>query len=487
MLDLLKIVYNACDPFLAATPHQWVNCNEGRGGDVLAHRFCSELRKANRSVRFLLSGHFGSGKSSELIHLDALLQEKSHHLGGKRYFPVYLDADEYIDRNDADLIELLLAIVAEMGDLFRSKLNIHLDEPYLKQKLEEIKEYFGAEVEANELEVSLWAVKTKVKRLASDRAVRAEVRKKLNKQEGPIVDSLNIVFDKARLALKTKGYDDFVLILDNLEKIRRTKAMDDEEKSLYEFFIDNAALLRRFTAHIIYTVPLRLVTQKAGELKEQYGLAPFVMPMIKVVERDRVTRYEEGYVVMRKLLQRHITGYHMTQEDYDPQQKAITVEEVIDGDALNLLIRYSGGSARELMRYIREATSETDTAPISRDAARAALRSTIDLYSRSIQQEHWEKLAELELTPDQQIANGDSDYRELLTQVAIMEYRNGAKIMPSSNDPDDLDASLHDEPWYGVHPIVRTLSRFKNAVQALRTEREIARGQAQNGPTANTV
>lgn len=477
MPDILTVLFNACDPFLRATPDQWVDCNKERGGDILTRRFCRDLCKADGHVRFLLSGIFGSGKSSELTHLAEELRNTTPRTGGKRYFPVYLNADEYLDANDADPIDLLLGITAEIGDAFRDKLSINLEETYLKQKLAEVNEYLGAEVEANEGEINLWAFKVKIKRLASDKAGRAEVRKKLNKQEGSIGDALNIVFDKARLALKSKGYDDFVLILDNLEKIRGTAGQDDEETALYDFFIRNAGYFTRFNAHVIYTVPLRLVMSKGGELKERYGQAPFILPMIKVMERDRGTQYEAGYTVMREILQQHIIGYRKERKDYSPDEPIITVEEAIEERGLNLLIRYSGGSVRELMRYIREATSEVDDAPVTFQAARAALRSTIDLYSYSIAQRNWEKLARLDLSPDQQIENDDEDYRELLTQVAIMLYRNGgneyeADLTALNGDLDGLNVSLRDEPWYSVHPVVRELSRFKSASEAEKAKRE---------------
>jgi energy-coupling factor transporter ATP-binding protein EcfA2 len=65
----------------------------------------------------------------------------------------------------------------------------------------------------------------------------------------------------------------------------------------------------------------------------------------------------------------------------------------------------------------------------------------------------WEKLARLDLSPDQKIVNGDEDYLKMLENLSVLEYVNGG-------DEDPLALA---EPWYAVNPIVRELQKFKEA------------------------
>ncbi|RYD85123.1 MAG: hypothetical protein EOP84_03480 [Verrucomicrobiaceae bacterium] len=450
MSEVLNHVYNACNPLQPASHEQYVDCSSARGSSALAVKFRKELSRTEqgRFLRFLFSGHIGSGKSSELMALHHLLEHDP--INDRCYLPVYLDAGEYLDDYDVNPTDILLAIATELADTLRLKVGIELEDSYLKKRINEIKGFFMSEVEINEGELPLGAAKVKVQRLREDPTARQLVRDKLAKQTTNIIQEINLLLDEVRIKLSEKkvavggrSFYDVVLILDNLEKIQRFEEANEGVDSQHQLFVESAPQLTAINAHVIYTVPLPLVRSTGPQLERIYGNSPFVLPMVKVERRGSHAEYEPGRLVLRSLLQRRLGE--------------VRVEDVFTTEALDWLITYSGGHVRDLMVFVQQATTETDNVPITLHEARQALRQTIGSFSTSIQKTWWTKLAELELSSDQHIDSGDADFQQMLSQVVVMEYLNG---------DDAMDIFSDAAPWYAVNPIVRELRQFKDAVAA---------------------
>lgn len=136
----------------------------------------------------------------------------------------------------------------------------------------------------------------------------------------------------------------------------------------------------------------------------------------------------------------------------------LTLDEVFEPAALEFLLTYSGGHARNLMTFVQNACTYITKLPITLVAAQKAIQQTVRTYSTAIPEHHWEKLARLDASSDQNIPNGDPDYLVMLENLSVLEYINGG-----SDDPFALA-----EPWYAVNPIVRELQKFKAAAQKLR-------------------
>ena len=137
MDDQLKKIFNACNPNLAAEENYYADCHAARGGDVLARKVKKRLGFLEDSyLRFLFTGHIGSGKSSELLHLVSILKDETNFL------PIYVDVKDYINFENVTFDEILLAIAVEIADTFQSELDIKLKNSYLEAKLAEVKDFF---------------------------------------------------------------------------------------------------------------------------------------------------------------------------------------------------------------------------------------------------------------------------------------------------------------------------------------------------------
>ena len=194
---------------------------------------------------------------------------------------------------------------------------------------------------------------------------------------------------------------------------------------------------------MIYTVPLRLAREFGPQLGLRYDQDPFVLPMVMVRKRHSPTASQKGIDCMKRMLATRMEGRPLS--------------EVFDEDALDFLVRYSGGNPRHLMMFAQNACANVDKLPIGLKAVQRATSQTVRSYSTSIREAHWQKLAQLDLSDTHTIENKDTDHMEMLENQSILEYLNGSNDNPFESF----------EPWYVVHPIVRELKKFKLARTSL--------------------
>ena len=439
--ETLKKIYNAFDPFRPANREQYRDCSTARGGSVFQEDFLQHLRLSKGYIRILFSGHIGCGKSSELIHLHNLLQKNT--VGNQKFYTVLVDAEEYLDGYDVDTADIFLAMVTELATTMKREMKISLEDNYFQERLEGLKELLFSEISWDQAQVTLFGIKNKITALKRDTEARKTVRTALGGQPSSLLDATNDILAKAHKALTEKGYAGLVLIVDGLEKIQVFGNKAEGSESHEELFIERANLLTGLNSHVIYTVPLRLAREFGPQLGRRYDQNPFVLPMIKVRERDSHNPHASGVSCMLEIMENRL-------ED-------VKLQTVFDEGALNFMIKFSGGNTRELMRFNQNAIVSTDQLPVNLAAAQKAVTQSVAAYSTSIPGSHWEKLAQLDLSATKHIENKDKDYMAMLESQSILEYLNGSG--------DDLFQS--SEPWYVVNPIVRELTRFKEAKKKL--------------------
>lgn len=464
MLLALKTIYNACNPAVPASSKYYVDCDEVRGEGGMIATFRAHLRQADSPLCFLFSGHLGSGKSSELIQLAHQL-EVPPPPPGLPYLAIRMDASPYLDVEDVGLEDIFLMIITEVWATFAARLKMDLRGTPFARALEEVSDLIK-ELQIDP-EVSIggsWGpieAKLRLQRLRLDPTGRKKVRAALSPRLPTLIEEINELLEAARLLLLNRPllpgetpFADFVLIIDNLEKIQKFAAMTTSLASYQSLFVDRATQLTGLRAHVIYTAPLELVRSLlAPQLRNRYsGL--YVLPMVKIQKRDG-TPYPAGVACLRKLLARRL--------EIEPS----ALSQVFAPEALELLISKSGGHVRQLMSSVRESCAHATDLPISLQAARRAIRQMVSVYSTSIPESFWRKLAELDLDPQQQIRNGDPDYLSMLHNLMLLEYVNGGD--------DEANWAAESGPWYALHPVVRLLPKFQSALERVKQE-QVERG-----------
>lgn len=437
--ELLTSIYNAFEPNIPAKPRYYADCKEARGGSDLVKKMIRRLKNSrNENLRYLFTGHLGCGKSSELLHLFDEIKK------GTTFFPIYIDFEEYLDIQDTTLEDIFLGMFTEIAS--------HCKECYQFKFREEsyslfkkVAGFFGDFSVKGEVGLPFDVAKLNIEKLRQNPSLRQQIRNAIQENSTKsLLGELNLFIQEveAQLAQNTE-FTRLVIIADSLEKIKQFERSENELTSQKKLFVDRVEQMTGIATNVIYTVPLSLYRSHYGtQLPQLYGNNVFVLPMVKVHKRGKFDgRFETGERELMTIIEKRL------------KDQGTTIEKVFDADALDYLITYCGGHIRSLVRFIQEASIAVDELPIDFRAARESVKEEVRGFAASVREEYWEKLAKLELSPNQQIENGDDDYSRMLESLAILEYMNGDEV------------ETDDDVWYAVNPAIRLTIKFQEAVK----------------------
>ena len=446
--DILAQIYNEFDPNKPAKHDQYVNLSDVRGGDQFIHKVCQSLnRNQGGFVRALFTGHIGCGKSSELRHLADEMKHQKRKLSTKRYYPIVVDILDYVNPHDSSISEILLSTLLEVTYQLEKEEKIVAKHSSLMKMFGDLKNEIPGILKGEKISVSLGGLKAEMPLKSLDSSARQIAQKKLNGRVNLLLNEINEVLDEVRLKVRAleveagqERYSDIVIMLDNLEKIVRIEGVDEEDAAQRTLFINGANLLMGINAHTLYTVPLRLVRADGQELALTYGGSLFVLPNVKVEERQTHQPWQKGRDRLCEVVAQRLRPYETSQ--------------AIETDALELILTFCGGHIRQFMMMIREASLQVEVAPIDVEAAQKAIGSQVPIYTAGARKGEWDLLAELELSDGGEWQAEEESKGRLLQQQYVLEYVNGAE------NQTFLEKTA---PWYAVHPIVRELAKFKQA------------------------
>lgn len=482
--DILSELYNNLDTELRADEKFYVDCTDVRGGDELAQKLCDDLSHTNGFMHVLFSGNIGCGKSSELRHFATAMNSKILTFGRKRFFPVVIDTAEYLDRSDVDITDILLAIISETADALRLLGNITFRPSLVERVLTVVRQFVPASIEAKigsakalGVEGAAAELKISLQRLQKDPTVRQKVRAALANETLTFYEEINIAFHETRVALKSHSvadgegaFFDFVIILDNLEKVDRFEKNEEGAKSHRALFIEKASQFQSLKAHLILTVPLALVRAEGKRLGQLYTDEPLILPNIKTEYRgEKHVAYLPGRERLKDILQARMP-------------EGVLVDNIFDAEALAFITDNCGGHVRNFLRSARESISYARyTSPVTKNAAHRSIGRQVRIFADVMRPDDWNLVAELELSELQTWNSHDPAKARLLEQTVVLEYLNGS--MPSEDDvfavTDDDEDYIYKEKiaWYGVNPIVRKMPAFALALAQTKELREKAKAK----------
>jgi len=453
-----KAIFNAFEPNVPATRYFYADCKEARGDSNLVKKIIKRLRNAeNTNLHYLFTGHLGCGKSSELLHLAKIIKEKT------TFFPIYIDFEKYLDVQDTTLEDIFLGMISEVVRQYKDKFEFNFKiENYTLFK--QVIGFFGDFSVKGEIGLPFDIAKLNIEKLRQNPNLRQQIREAINKDaRKSLLGELNlIIFEIEKNLKQDTEFTKLIIIADSLEKIKRFEKdrilkesekdrmlkegenAEDETASQKYLFLDKEEQLAGIVTNVIYTVPLFLYRSYGKQLTEAYGKNVFVLPMVKIHKRGK---FDEPFEIGRKELIEII--------NLRLKNKETLINDVFEPDALEYLLKYSGGHIRSLIRFVQEALLEVDELPINFASARKSVREEVRSFAASVRENYWEKLAKLELSANQQIENGDEDYSKMLESLAILEYVNG--------DDEERD----DNVWYAVNPSIRLTIKFQEALKKL--------------------
>jgi hypothetical protein len=329
------------------------------------------------------------------------------------------------DKREHPLDELLLADVVEW---FASRTH------------EDVKTLRAEAVAETEAEVSgktgLYFVSLKmlarIKSMVGGSVERRQIiRRELQRYSADLLGRVNQLLDGAARVLERSGKSpDLLIVQDNLDRLGAEPAE--------RLFIENGDLLGKLNAHVIYTAPVAMVLSAAANTGQVFERR-YTLPMVKVQQRGG-RPHRQGIDALVSLI--------AARADLD--------RVFVDPRVPRSLAQMSGGSVRDVMRLLFEAQSlarADDKDRIDQASARAAAqRVRVDLERtlwpyQSLARVHEEKsLPEPEAADQHQLQQARAFYADLLVKGVVLEYDGG-------------------ECWYDVHPIMREIAAFKDALK----------------------
>ncbi|MCH5265968.1 MAG: ATP-binding protein [Lachnospiraceae bacterium] len=370
-------------------------------------------QEAGRGTAFLLLGHKGCGKSTELNRLSTELEEKGYRV---KTIVCSMDLDLLnIVYSDLFILmgEALLQIAEECGCEIDTKILAEIadfwDEGTMiatSVEQEAISVEAGMSGQTPKILGNLLSVFAKLKAdLKYNEETRLEYRKQISKRSSEWMRLLGDVSEEIQRQSNGKMP---IIIFEDLDKLNP----DDAWKVFYHY----AAILSGMPFPIIYTFPIGLSYDTKFSALEAY-FETKTLPMIKI-ETIEGEPYSDGINVIREIVEKR-TNLHLFEEN-----------------VLEKLIRYTGGSLRDLFHAINTSAKRAErrkSEVISMEDADKALEELKTSLTRRIEEKDYDFLINIYKGNKERI--GDKQILLKMLQASVVLEYNGRR-------------------WHNVHPLV---------------------------------
>ena len=378
-----------------------------------SYHFDYQPNKYNKTLLFL-AGMRGSGKTSELAKYYQLLDSPDC------FFVVTCNVDTDLDLNNMQYMDILIFQLekllqkAKAHDLNLDKSIIDSLEIWFQERVEEINKGLKTEGSA-ELEIGnddafsitgllgkLIGITVKLKTGLSGSYERAEaIRTNIKNRFPDFAVKFNTFIEQTNQQLRKEHKGQEVLfIVDGLEK---TMTAETRRKIIME----ESNRIRQIRVNTIFTLPIELIKEK--QLMQSFS-ETVTFPFIKIVERDGST--------VQKAIERF--------EEFVCKRVDKSLFDSVE--TIHLAIQYSGGSPRQLLRIIEQATWRADetVGKITRADMEQAIDREGNSIARFIEPADFEALKSLkgELDAGVPIGFDTASIQGLLEREIIFEYND---------------------------------------------------------------
>jgi hypothetical protein len=310
---------------------------------MLTHIEFSEIESIQ-----MFSGFRGSGKTTELLRLQKLLEDQG-------YFVLYADALEYVNPAEPiGITDLLIAMAGAFSDALEPKVGVGITKASFWARLTNF--LTTTEVKVKEAGIKVDAASPATDIIGGLKAgvdlklqfktapmFRQSLQEFLANRIGELKNQVDLFFEDGVKAIRELHGPDarVVFIFDQLEQIRGTLQNEqDVLRSVERLFAIHIAMLKIPYVHAVYTVPPWL----------KFLLPPLVritiLPTIHLWNNDDVrSRHELGWTAFRSLVKRRLGDEGLDRLFGARQASHPLVDRIID---------VCGGHFRDLLRLLRE-------------------------------------------------------------------------------------------------------------------------------------
>jgi hypothetical protein len=371
-------------------------------------RMAVQLRNQQR-LKVLFTGHRITGKTTALNRLSVNL--------GDAFFVVHFSVLDTLNAYDVHYADLMLALATRLlqqatdEELFpqpiirRDLLQDML--LWLEKRIEGL-QFVPAPVKKSlSVRLNLLAGQLEAK-LSTETETRKALRERISLHLSELLDKMGYVIDE----VERQGKRQVLFIVEDIDKLDLANARD--------LFLEHARSLTAPRAAIIYTFPIALrYSPDFNQITPNFG-RHFILPNVNLTKRDGKQPDEQGHDTLVNVFYRRLNS------------------RLIETDARNTLVENSGGLIGTLIRLgglAAEHALVDGKEVIDNESVTQAITEMRGDFKALLWGEDYEVLRR-QLAGEKLV--NEEGVREVLYSGCLLEYHN------------------HD-PWFGVHPIVRTL------------------------------
>lgn len=437
-----RLYYNLCNPNKALPPDNPQNVDLDHFGDQdqpvrgfdwlreLAINF--EFSIADPAVESpameFFTGLPGSGKTTEILRLARRLAKQE----GANLLTVHVDADSYLDLTDRiDVSDLRFAILHATESRVLEAEGKDPRDTMKEGVIDRLGRLFGS-VSLGQPKVGLPGGVNLALEMKVQPGLRQEVRRRVAENTTTFLRETDRELIELRERAKRCGFSGIAVLFDSLEKLRGTSERFAEVLTSAEHLFSSGAPYLQLPVHVLYTIPPALILRLRVNVH--------FMPMIKLWSREGIP-FHPGLQAAREIINRRIPDPDMLRWCFG----ASSQEEL--EERLHRLIKWSAGYPREIVRLLRSAIRQ---GPLSAVGFERLLGQAGDDYRRLLLSTDVEWLARV--AQEHQITPKDDQQRKaadrMLSNNVVLRYHNSSE-------------------WYDVHPAVREMPSFKEALARL--------------------
>lgn len=370
-------------------------------------------QEAEKGKAFLLLGHRGCGKSTELNKISTEFEKKGYPV---RTITCSTDLDLFnIVYSDLFILmgEALLRIAADCKCRIREALLHSImdfwdegNEVRISREMDEFALEAGFSSETPGILGSILKLFAKINAdLKFNEETRKEYRKKISNRSSEWVRLLGLVSEEI---VRKRGGKSPIIIFEDLDKLNPEDA--------WSVFYNYAAILSGMPFPIIYTFPIGLSYDSRFAAMDSYFITK-TLPMIKI-ETIEGQSFAEGIAIMKEIIKKRAD---------------LTLFEA---GVLEHLIRYTGGSLRDLFHTVNASAKRAErrkSTAVSMEDAERALDELQTSLTRRIEKKDYLFLLNI-YRGNKELIEDTEKLLKMLQASVVLEY-NGKR-------------------WHNVHPLV---------------------------------
>lgn len=406
--EVLQNFYRASNPSRPIQDSRYyIDFSEVRGGDIVEElaRTIVYLSPAEATTQ-LLTGHIGSGKSTELLRLQTALEQAGFHV-------VYFLSDNDLEMSDVEVTDILLVIARQISASLE-RAGINLKPNYFRRLFQSITDTLQMPVEISDVSLSVGIAEiTAQSKESTD--LRTQLHQYLEPRTKNILDAINQeLLEPAIAELQNRGQVGLVAIVDNLDRVLPNPKAGGRSQPEY-LFVDRGEQLKRLSCHVIYTIPLMLAfSDELPILMNRFGVRPSVLTMVPVKNIDGQLNATSLAKLRQMVMARAFP-------DLSPSDRLQQIPQIFDAPTtLDRLCLISGGHVRGVLRFIYGCLRK-QRPPISRAVLEQVIRDERNDLLAIIDDQEWQLIFQ---AVKARTLRGNDDYNGLLRKLFLYEYRD---------------------------------------------------------------